>query len=130
MSNRKDGIPELALESTAHKQNCPLPIIIIPPFVFLYFLLILSYTQLNKPVERKAVLYELHSIIYNDNTHHVPLKTKAISWEILGICQQLCGKYVGAYHSYVNAINDEHNEFKEATIFRILSLLFDLHNHS
>ncbi|KAK3088883.1 hypothetical protein FSP39_024983 [Pinctada imbricata] len=47
---------------------------------------------------------------------------KAISWEILGICQQLCGDRHGAYQSYLHALDDDFNYFKHATVERIDSL--------
>ncbi|KAK3099222.1 hypothetical protein FSP39_001172 [Pinctada imbricata] len=119
------SIPELILESNAHEEECPNEIILIPPSVFSHFLVILSLTGLNRPMERKKAMNSLLSILYRENNHHIEVRDKAISWEILGICQQLCGDYVGAYQSYINALNDKDNEFKQATIIRILSLFFD-----
>ncbi|KAK3086312.1 hypothetical protein FSP39_016723 [Pinctada imbricata] len=109
------SIEELILESYAILQTTASDLLSIPPLVFLNFLLILSYTRLQRLDRRNAALIDLHSILHYDDGHHIHFLIKAISWEILGICQQICGDYHGAYQSYVNALNDEYNDFKQAS---------------
>ncbi|KAK3086617.1 hypothetical protein FSP39_021064 [Pinctada imbricata] len=94
----------------------------IPPLVFLHFLLFLSLSRLYGTDVAHDVLCELQALVNYEYGHHIFFPFKAISWEILGICQQICGDYHGAYQSYVNALNDKCNGFKEATIARICSL--------
>ncbi|KAK3086993.1 hypothetical protein FSP39_000111 [Pinctada imbricata] len=116
------SIEELKLELLAYTQTVGGCVLSIPPLVFLDFLLILSYTRNNKNHRRYDILDELHTLLYHDDGHHIKITHKAISWEILGICQQLCGDRHGAYTSYLHALDDEYNYFKHATVERIDSL--------
>ncbi|KAK3088219.1 hypothetical protein FSP39_016302 [Pinctada imbricata] len=120
--NKETSIEELQLECLAHKQTVGGDAFFIPPLVFLDFLLILSYTRINEYHRRYDILDELHTLLYHDDGHHIKMTQKAISWEILGICQQLCGDRHGAYTSYVHALDDDFNYFKQATVERINSL--------
>ncbi|KAK3086721.1 hypothetical protein FSP39_022481 [Pinctada imbricata] len=91
----------------------------IPPLVFINFLLVLSYTRLGENDRRHGVMFELTQLLCHDDGSHVFRIHKAISWEILGICQELCGGHHAALHSYVKALHDRHNFFKQATLARI-----------
>ena len=92
--------------------------------MFLNFLvLILCYTRLGENHRRIHILEDLHSLVHNDDDYHISRIFKAISWEILGICQQICGDRHGALQSYQHALDDHYNDFKHATLVRIISLL-------
>ncbi|KAK3085787.1 hypothetical protein FSP39_008684 [Pinctada imbricata] len=116
------SIEELRLESAARKRTVGTDLLFIPPLVYLNFLLILSYTRLNETRKRNEVMCELYTLVSSDNGEHIKGTQKAISWEILGMCQQMCGSSDNAMQSYINAMNDGHNEFKPATEARINSL--------
>ncbi|KAK3086874.1 hypothetical protein FSP39_024718 [Pinctada imbricata] len=115
-------IEELRLECWATRQTTGAGLLIIPPLVFLNFLLILSYTRLGENHRRIDVLDEVQTLVFYDDGYHIKTVLKAISWEILGICQQICGDRHGALQSYVHALDDEYNDFKIATLERINSL--------
>ncbi|KAK3088860.1 hypothetical protein FSP39_024676 [Pinctada imbricata] len=115
-------IEELKLECLAFTQTAGGCLLSIPPLVFLDFLLILSYTRISENRRRYDILDELQTLLYHNDGHHINTIHKAISWEILGICQQLCGYLHGAYQSYIHALDDEYNYFKKATVARINSL--------
>ncbi|KAK3087754.1 hypothetical protein FSP39_010197 [Pinctada imbricata] len=113
---------ELKLECLALEQTVGACLLSIPPLVFLNFLLILSYTRLGENYRRYDILDELHTLLYHDDGNHIRILHRAISWEILGICQQLCDDPHGAYQSYLHALDNDFNYFKQATVERIISL--------
>ncbi|KAK3087393.1 hypothetical protein FSP39_005353 [Pinctada imbricata] len=117
--DKNTSIEELKLECLAFEQTIGEDLVSIPPLVFLDFILILSYTRISENHKRYDILDELHTLLYHGNNHHIFIYHKAISWEILGICQQLCGDRHGAYQSYLHAIYDDFNYFKHATVERI-----------
>ena len=94
----------------------------IPPLVMTNFLLVLNYHALNDTIRRDDVIREMEALVLYDDEHHVPFIYRAISWEILCICHQMCNNYQASYHCYLAAFNDGYNDFKQATILRIQSL--------
>ncbi|KAK3088412.1 hypothetical protein FSP39_018859 [Pinctada imbricata] len=123
--NENTSIEELKLECLAFTQTVGVCVLYIPPLVFLNFLLVLSYNRISENHRQYDILDELNTLLYHDDCHHIATTSKAISWEILGICQQLCGYRHGAYQSYLHALDDEYNYFnmfKQATVARINSL--------
>ncbi|KAK3087495.1 hypothetical protein FSP39_006630 [Pinctada imbricata] len=115
-------IEELKLECLAYNQTVGGDLLSIQPLVFLNFILFLCYTRISENHRRYDILDELHTLLHHNDGHHIRTLDKAISWEILGICQQLCGDLHGAYQSYLHALDDEYNYFKQATVARINSL--------
>ncbi|KAK3086394.1 hypothetical protein FSP39_017827 [Pinctada imbricata] len=115
-------IEEMRLECWAVRETIGAGLLVIPPLVFFNFLLVLSYTRLGENHRRIDVLDELQTLVYYDDGNHIDKLFKAISWEILGICQQICGDRHGTLQSYIHALDDEHNNFKIATLERINSL--------
>ncbi|KAK3086563.1 hypothetical protein FSP39_020295 [Pinctada imbricata] len=97
-------IEELRLECWARSDTTGSSLLIIPSLVFLNFLLILSYTRLGEKHRRIDVLDELQTLVYYDDGYHISTVCKAVSWEILGICQQICGDRHGALQSYTHAL--------------------------
>ncbi|KAK3104935.1 hypothetical protein FSP39_013467 [Pinctada imbricata] len=116
------SIDELDIECSAAIETQG--ILFIPPLVYLNLLLLLSYTRLCEYWRCCEVLDELHTIIHHDNGYHIPNFYKGISWEILGICQQICGDRLGAFQSYTYALDHKSNYFKEATISRMNTLSY------
>ncbi|KAK3088059.1 hypothetical protein FSP39_014123 [Pinctada imbricata] len=122
MMDENTSIEGLKLECSAFEQTVGACVLFIPPLVFLDFILILSYTRIHEDHRRYDILDELHTLLYHDDGHHIETTSKAISWEILGICQQICGDRHGAYQLYLHALDDDFNYFKHATVERIDSL--------
>ncbi|KAK3085612.1 hypothetical protein FSP39_006085 [Pinctada imbricata] len=116
------SIDELQLECHAQGKHTGVDDLYIPPLVFINFLLILCYTRIGDSHRRFDILEDLLILFYHDNEHHIHISDKAISWEILGICQQICGDNQAAFQSYINALDEKFNYFKEATKVRINSL--------
>ncbi|KAK3086752.1 hypothetical protein FSP39_022849 [Pinctada imbricata] len=116
------SIEELQLECLAQLGHIGGDVLYIPPIVFINFMLILCYTRIGDYLRRYDILEELLILLHHDNGFHIFTMRKAISWEILGICQQICGDHQSAFQSYINALNDKFNYFKEATKVRINSL--------
>ncbi|XP_062570098.1 uncharacterized protein LOC134232168 [Saccostrea cucullata] len=112
-------LSELSLEQEASKKNI-LPAIGIPPFVMLYFLLVLCYRRVNARKARGA-LADLFSFLNNDVGEYVPSEFRNISWQILGICQELTDHKEAALVSYKKAVEEEIqvNQISEAAIKRI-----------
>ncbi|KAK3085983.1 hypothetical protein FSP39_011680 [Pinctada imbricata] len=115
-------IQELQLECLAQIQYTGGAPFVIPPLVLINFLLILSYTRLGENHKRYDILQDLQFLLNYDDGYHVFDPTAAISWEILGICQQICGDRQAAFQSYIYVLNHEYNYFKQATLARIFSL--------
>ena len=113
-------IDELKLEVLVAQAN--IRPVFIPPLVMTNFLLVLNYYALNDTIRRDNVIGEMEVLILYDNRHHIHFFDRAISWEILGICHQMCNNYPRAYQCFLAALNDDYNRFKQATILRIQSL--------
>ncbi|KAK3086492.1 hypothetical protein FSP39_019139 [Pinctada imbricata] len=118
------SIDELQLECHAQVEHRGSDLLYIPTLVFINFLLILSYARTADFHRRCHILEELHTLLHHDNGDHIDSNYKAISWEILGICQHICGDHQSAFQSYIKALNEEYNYFKAATTARISSLYY------
>ena len=114
-------LPELVLEVNAAKKTF-IDNIIIPPLVFILFMNFHCYQQINRIEESNAVLQELTILVYNDNGYHISENDRAISWEILGICQEMSGDKQGAYQSYNRVLQQEWCPVKLASVIRMLQL--------
>ena len=116
----KTCLEELKLElSVACANYRP---VFIPPLVMTNFLLVLNYHALNDTIRCGDIVREMEALLLYDDGRHIYYLCRVISWEILGICQQLCRNFPCAYQSYLMALNDKNNWFKQATILRIQSL--------
>ncbi|XP_062575454.1 uncharacterized protein LOC134237361 [Saccostrea cucullata] len=92
--------------------------IFVPPYVMTLMLLVLSYC--DKPDKRQEVLKELYSLLHYDKNHYIFGFFRDISWQILGICQQICGDYQGALLSFQKSlIATPLHGIQEATYYRI-----------
>ena len=114
-------IPELTLEHKAadsHDINC----IAIPPLVFANLMCFLCNQQMRRIQEARSALQELSILVQYDNEYHIPKRDKAISWQILGICQEMSGDHQGAYQSYNNALQQDFSHIGQASLIRIQNL--------
>ena len=96
----------------------------IPPFVMLHMLFVLNHHRLGDTVRSRQSLQDLHTLMLYDDGTRVPEHLNDISWQILGICQQTCGDYVGALNSFQCSIQEHPSNFiRIASTIRILTIL-------
>eukprot|EP00105_Crassostrea_gigas_P036031 XP_019920179.1 PREDICTED: uncharacterized protein LOC105321661 [Crassostrea gigas] len=107
-------IRELILEQQCSLQN-EVPAIFIPVFVMLHFLEFLCYKCIDSTLS-KAALNRLQDLVHNDQGLFVPEIFKDISWEILGICQQIAGNSQASLYSLSQSLKQyPHHEIQTAT---------------
>ncbi|XP_065924587.1 uncharacterized protein [Magallana gigas] len=75
----------------------------IPVFVMLHFLKFLCYRHIDTTLSQ-AALDELQVVVHNDQGMYVDDLLRDISWEILGICQQMTGNLQAALYSYQQSL--------------------------
>ena len=115
-------IPELTLEHPAAK-NHSVDGIVVPPLVLINFMCFLCYQRMGRIQEAGCVLQELSILVPYDNDYHMSERDNAISWQILGICQEMSGDHQGAYQSYNNALQQEFSHIGQAPLIRIQQLM-------
>nr|XP_011414756.2 uncharacterized protein LOC105319054 [Crassostrea gigas] len=71
----------------------------IPVFVMLHFLQFLCYRHIDTALSLAAV-DELQVLVHHDQGMYISALFRDISWEILGICQQMTGDLQAALYSY------------------------------
>ncbi|XP_061183468.1 uncharacterized protein LOC133191748 [Saccostrea echinata] len=97
--------------------------LIIPPFVFLQMLEVLCCRHVDA-ISRKQALEDLQLLIYQNEPLTVPVMFRDISWQILGICQQVTGNYQEALYSFQQSLQEyPFHGIRQATCERILKLL-------
>ena len=118
------GPGELSIEMTlaSHKIS-DVTIINFPPLVLVLFLKFLCLSKSRSPARGNEVLSELSAIIHTDKGLHMYDTHRAISWEILGICQQMNGDYWEACHSYLMALRQSNKNFRKASCVRLCTIL-------
>ena len=116
-------IPELILENQAAACRST-DEILVPPLVFANFMYFLCYHHMNLVPEAQSVLQELSILVQYDYGYHISVRDNAISWQILGICQEICGDHKGAYKSYCNALRQKWCKIKSASFMRILFIIY------
>nr|XP_022304029.1 uncharacterized protein LOC111111374 [Crassostrea virginica] len=75
----------------------------IPLFVVLHFVEFLCYRHIDTSLAQTA-LEELQVLVHHDQGLYVSYLSRDISWEILGICQQMTGNLQAAFYSYQQSI--------------------------
>nr|XP_022304301.1 uncharacterized protein LOC111111548 [Crassostrea virginica] len=75
----------------------------IPLFVLLHFVEFLCYKQIDTTLAKRA-LEELQVLVHYDQGLYVDDMDRDISWEILGICQQMTGNLQAALYSYKQSL--------------------------
>nr|XP_034314230.1 uncharacterized protein LOC117684783 [Crassostrea gigas] len=115
-------ISELIPEQQSVLQNRQ-PTLHIPVFVMLHFLEFLCYRHIDTTLSQ-AALDELQVLVHHDQGLYVPDLSRNISWEILGICQQITGNLQAALYSYQQSLTQyPFNKIQTATQRRIQDLI-------
>ena len=108
-------IDELVPEQEANKADND-GVLRIPTFVMLHMLFVLTHHRLGDAVRSQRSLQDLHMF-------HVHMYVRDISWQILGICQQISGDYVGALNSFRRSLQQyPYNRIQKATRLRIQTI--------
>nr|XP_034323939.1 uncharacterized protein LOC117688936 [Crassostrea gigas] len=115
-------INELIPEQQLDPQNRK-PTIEIPVLVLLHFLEFLCYRHIDTTLSQ-AALDQLQVLVHHDQGMYVPDVYRDISWEILGICQQIKGNLQAALYSYQQSLTQYPiNGIQSATQKRILDIV-------
>ena len=95
-------INELLPEQQSSTLNHEL-LLLIPPFILLHLLEFLCCRHVD-PMRAQAALDDLQVLVHHDQGVLVPVLFRDISWEILGICQQMTGNHEAALYSYTQSL--------------------------
>ena len=94
----------------------------IPLFVMFHFVEFLCYKQIDTTLAKRA-LEKLQVLVHYDQGLFVGEVCRDISWEILGICQQMTGNLQAALYSYKQSLEQfPFNGIQTATQRRIQEL--------
>ena len=119
-------IDELVPEQEVNKEDGS-GLLFIPPLVMLYMLFVINYHRLGDTVRSQRSLQDLHTLLLSDDGTRVPDQLRDISWQILGICQQTCGDYVGALTSFLCSLRQSPQQWiQKATMLRLLIINYKL----
>nr|XP_011437655.2 uncharacterized protein LOC105335482 [Crassostrea gigas]XP_034322890.1 uncharacterized protein LOC105335482 [Crassostrea gigas]XP_034322891.1 uncharacterized protein LOC105335482 [Crassostrea gigas] len=111
--------PEQQHETKYHMHS---PLLYIPPVVLFHMLEYLCHRQVDY-IKEKEALDDLEFLVHHDQGQFVPEQLRDISWEILGICQQMAGHLQDARYSYEQSLKQDHyNQIEHATKQRIREL--------
>ncbi|XP_052684407.1 uncharacterized protein LOC128164536 [Crassostrea angulata] len=121
--NRICYINELIPEQQSALQN-RMPTLYIPVFVMLHFLEFLCYRHIDTKLSR-AALDELQVLVHHDQGLYVRDIYRDISWEMLGICQQITGNHQAALYSYQQSLLTQYplHNIQTATQRRIQDMI-------
>jgi tetratricopeptide (TPR) repeat protein len=121
LHNRIIYINELMTEQMVSLQNrCQL--MVVPVQVLLHMLEFLCCRHID-PMRAQTALTDLQVLLHYGQGLYVNLISKDISWQILGICQQISGDLQAALYSYQQSLG-QYPSFKiqRATLMRIHEL--------
>ncbi|XP_065945015.1 uncharacterized protein [Magallana gigas] len=79
----------------------------IPGYVMLFFLEFLCYRHIDTTLSQ-AALDQLQALVHHDQELYIVDGNREISWEILGICQQITGDLQTALYSYQQSQITQH----------------------
>eukprot|EP00105_Crassostrea_gigas_P020288 XP_011439031.1 PREDICTED: uncharacterized protein LOC105336423 [Crassostrea gigas] len=114
-------INELIPEQQSSEQN-NVPSLIIPPHVLLYMLEFLCSRHVDT-LRAQRTLDDLKVLVHHDQGQLIPVRLRDISWEILGICQQITGNLQAALYSYQQSLRQyPFHKIQTATRQRIQDL--------
>lgn len=82
-----------------HSLKFPCSMLIIPPYVLLLMLEFLCQRYFDKK-KAQAALDKLFVVVHCDEGMYIVEDLEDISWQILGICQELSGNLRGALYAY------------------------------
>ncbi|XP_048732916.2 uncharacterized protein LOC125649415 [Ostrea edulis] len=114
-------INELMTEQDVSLQNhCS--VLSIPPLVVLHMMEFLCYRHINT-MRAQTALNDLQVLVHHDQGVYVGVNFRDISWQILGICQQISGNLQAALYSYQQSLRQiPFHEIQSATLMRICEL--------
>lgn len=116
-------LSELRVEEIIQGQNAR-RFLFIPPFVLVHMLCVLSNVRLGDMAQSLLALKDLKILLLSNNRTHVPLRTRDISWQILGICQRVVGDLHGALQSFQQTLRqDSYHKLHDASRYRIAFIL-------
>uniref|UniRef100_A0A8W8IHS4 Mab-21-like HhH/H2TH-like domain-containing protein n=1 Tax=Magallana gigas TaxID=29159 RepID=A0A8W8IHS4_MAGGI len=116
-------IQELALEQNVSKENGD-PDLNISPYVVTDMLSVLCNYRLGNRSQCLQSLTDLQTLLLYDDGKYVPLPIRDLSWQILGICQQVVGDLHGALQSYQQSLRQEtFHKIQNASKYRIALIL-------
>nr|XP_022346228.1 uncharacterized protein LOC111138505 [Crassostrea virginica] len=114
-------INELTPEQQFSSRN-PRRVLMIPSLVLLHMLEFLCCRHVD-PMRAQAALDDLQVLVHYDQGFFVPVQHRDISWEILGICQQMTGNHQAALYSYTQSLRQfQEHKIHTATRHRIQDL--------
>ena len=117
-SNKTCFIEELRREQMSAKQNDHW-VMGIPLFVAIQFVEFLCSRHISTLAAQKA-LEKLQNLVHRDQEAYVPDIYRDISWQILGICQQMNGDFPAARYSYEQSLKQYPcNKIQEETRLRM-----------
>ncbi|XP_052697759.1 uncharacterized protein LOC128175910 [Crassostrea angulata] len=123
LDNKICYISELLPEQQSSRQNRWPNILFIPPFVLLHMLEFLSSRRVNI-MKAQTALDDLQVLVNDVQGLYTGDVCRDISWEILGICQQITGNLQAALYSYQQSLAQfPFHKLQTATAQRI----YDLH---
>ena len=116
----ESSIDELSLEMQCIYYG--FPGLFIPAFVLILMVEFLSFLHVE-PERANKPLDELQNLVHSDEGVLIPVHLRDISWEILGICQQISGNLEAARFSYEQSLRQfPVNNIQRATRQRLRSL--------
>ncbi|XP_052690426.1 uncharacterized protein LOC128168269 [Crassostrea angulata] len=123
LGNRIGYISDLLLEQQCAQRDKTKSKLDIPVFVMLHFLEVLCYRHVDTTLSQ-AALDELQVLVHHDQGLYVRDVLRDISWEILGICQQITGNIQAALYSYKQSLTQyPFNNIQTATRRRIQDIV-------
>ena len=121
LNNYTCYINELTPEQQSSLQNKKIALD-IPLFVLLHLVEFLCYRHIDTTLGQTA-LEELQVLVHHDQGLYVHHLYRDISWEILGICQQMTGNLQAALYSYQQSLTQYPvHKIHNATQMRIQDL--------
>ncbi|XP_062612785.1 uncharacterized protein LOC134274520, partial [Saccostrea cucullata] len=113
---------ELIPEQQSALQNHE-TLLFVPPFILLYMLEILCCRHVDT-MRVQTALDDLQTLVHYDQGQLIRTDYRDISWQILGICQQVTGDLQAALYSYQQSLRQEpHNKIQTTTEMRIQRVL-------
>lgn len=110
-------IDELLTEQEHSRKN-PWSTIFIPPFVLLLMLEFLCYRHVDE-LKAQNALDELTFLMYSNQDSYLTYVFRDISWQILGICEEMAGNLKEAFYAYENSLEESIvNRIRSATLQR------------
>ncbi|XP_062573383.1 uncharacterized protein LOC134235274 [Saccostrea cucullata] len=94
------------------------PVLSIPLYVMLHMLEVLCYRHVD-PMRAQTALKELQDLVHHDQGMYIQMNKRDISWQILGICQQVTGNHQAALYSYQQSLRHTSQNIQTASLMRI-----------